>query len=293
MFRERINRRYQTLSPSFRRLADFLLSQHQRAAFMSASRLAHHLDVDVATVTRFAQTLGYEGFTELSREIQDQVLDEMRQARAPIADRLASAEGPLAQTLWHDWANLEKTIAHLRPEVAADAVAALRAARRIYVCAEGVGIGLALAFANYAAMIGLGPIVLSQGPFDTAIELKELGPEDVVIGIGFSSYAYLATRVLEYARQVGAKTIGIVGQASCTAGQAADFLLTATQDESTHLPSMTAMAAIVFALVYSLCMTDVEAYNQGLMRFQNTYTSLVEGTARGEVDTVDDLVHGF
>ena len=73
MFRERITRNYQSLSPSFKKIADFILTSHQRVAFLSASRLAKHLGVDVATVTRFAQQLGYDGYTQLIREIQEKV----------------------------------------------------------------------------------------------------------------------------------------------------------------------------------------------------------------------------
>ena len=44
MFRERITRSYQSLSPSFKKIADFILSSHQRVAFMSASRLMRGQD---------------------------------------------------------------------------------------------------------------------------------------------------------------------------------------------------------------------------------------------------------
>jgi DNA-binding MurR/RpiR family transcriptional regulator len=293
MFRERISRRYQQLSPSFRRLADFILNHHQRAAFMSASRLAQHLDVDVATVTRFAQTLGYEGFTELSREIQEQVLDEMRQARAPVTERLSSAQGQVAQMLWQDWANLEKTIAAIRPEVAADAISALRAARRVYICSEGVGAGLATAMANYLTMIKPGTVVLEKGPFDVALVLKDITREDVLIGLGFTNYAYTATKAMEYARKVGAKTIGIIAQASCPIGQVSDFLFVGTQSEDSYMPSLTGVAALLFALVYSLFMGEGVDYSQRLMDFQSTYAALTEGSPRGEVNVVPDLVSHF
>jgi len=290
MFRERISRRYQQLSPSFRRLADFILNHHQRAAFMSASRLAQHLDVDVATVTRFAQTLGYEGFTELSREIQEQVLDEMRQARAPMAERLSGAQGPVSQMLWQDWANLDKMISAIRPEVAADAVTAMKAARRIFICSEGVGGGIAVAMVSYLEMVKPGTVILNQGPFDMALLLKELTAEDVLIGIGFTSYAYAATKAMEYARKVGARTIGIIAQASCPIGHVSDFLFVGTQSDSAFLPSPTGVTAIMFALSYSLYMSDPDHYDQNRMGFQNAYAALTEGSDRGESDVVQDLV---
>jgi len=281
MFRERIGRKYSDLSPGFKKLADFILTSHQRVAFMSASRLARHLDLDVATVTRFSQALGYDGFTELIREIQEQVLDEMRQARIPVTDRLEAAKGSPLYTMWQDWTNIEQTIQEISPERIAVAVEILRAADHIYIVAEGGGIGLAQVMQSYLSMIRAGTIVLNQGPFDTAIALKNLTARDVVVGIGFTNYAYSATRALQHGRRVGAKTIGIVAQAGCPIAEWAEILFICSEVEGSFLPSPTGVMAIIFALVYALHLDKPEKYREELLHFQSTYDSLVEGTPRG------------
>jgi len=293
MFRERITRSYQSLSPSFKKIADLILSSHQRVAFMSASRLARYLGVDVATVTRFAQQLGYEGYTELIREIQEQVLTEMREARAPVTERLQAAKGPVAQTLWRDWANLEKTIQNIPAQEIEAAFLAIKSARRIYLVSEGTGAGLALATAVYLRMVKPDVFPLVQGPFDLALALKDLEPDDVVIGIGFTNYAYAATQALKLGRRVGARTIGIISQANCPIGEAAEILFTCAATEEGYLPSPTGVGAILFALVYSLILDDPEKYDRDLLRFQDAYARLTEDTARGEEDVVEDLLERF
>jgi DNA-binding MurR/RpiR family transcriptional regulator len=289
MFRERITRNYQSLSPSFKKIADFILTSHQRVAFMSASRLARHLGVDVATVTRFSQQIGYDGYIPLIREIQETVLDEMRKARAPLAERLQAAEGPFALTLWRDWANLERTIGNIPMDQAEKAIAALESARRIFIVSEGVGAGLAWAMGSYLKMIKPDVVVLGQGAFDSALALKGIGPEDVVVGIGFTNYAYAATRALELARKVGAKSIGVIAQADCPVGAEADLLLACSAAEEGYLPSLTCMGAILFSLVYSMYQHQQEDYSRELLRFQEAYADLTEGTARGEASVVEDL----
>ncbi|MGC9332818.1 MAG: MurR/RpiR family transcriptional regulator [Anaerolineae bacterium] len=293
MFRERITRQYPSLSPSFRKVADLILTSHQRAAFMSASRLAKHVGVDVATVTRFAQQLGYEGYVELVREIQESVLHEMRESRAPVLERLESAESPITQTLWRDWANLEKTIQNISVEDAQRAMEALRSARSIYIIAEGVGIGLAMVAQGYLKMLKPDVFVLGQGPFDTAMELKELTPQDVVIGIGYTSYAYGATQALQFANRIGALTIGIIGQADCPIGTQARLLFACSVTEKGYLPSPTCPGAILFAFIYNLYMGDPDTYNRKLIQFQELYANLTEGTARGDEEVVDDLLGLF
>lgn len=293
MFRERITRQYQSLSPSFKKIADYVLAAHQRVAFMSASRLAKSLGVDVATVTRFAQHLGYDGYTELIREIQEKVLAEMREARAPFSERMQAAEGPFAQTLWRDWANLEKTILNIPADEAEAAAAALRDARRIYLVGEGTAAGLVLAISAYLRMIKPDVVTITQGPFDAALALKEIQPSDLIIGIGFTSYAYAATQAIKYGRQAGAKTIGIISQADCPIGGVAEILLPCSSTEDGYIPSATCVSAILFALFYTLSLGDVDGYNRELLRFQDAYAVLTEGTARGEDDVVEDLIERF
>ncbi len=293
MFRERITRHYRSLSPSFKKIADFILTSHQRVAFMSASRLARHLGVDVATVTRFSQQIGYDGYVSLIREIQETVLEEMREARAPVVERLEKAKGPFAQTLWRDWANLEKTIGNIPMDQAEQAIAALQSARQIFVVSEGVGAGLASAMGSYLKMVRPEAVIVSQGPFDSALALKDIGPEDVVVGIGFTNYEYAATRALELARKAGAKSIGVIAQANCPIGAEADILLACSATEEGVLPSLACMGAILFSLVYSMFLSQQEGYHRELQRFQETYADLTKGTARGEEDVAEDLLGLF
>ncbi len=290
MFRERITRNYQSLSPSFKKIADFILTSHQRVAFMSASRLAKHLGLDVATVTRFSQQIGYEGYVELIREIQETVLEEMREARAPVTDRLDAAPGAFALTLWRDWANLEKTIQNISLEDAALAINAIRDARRVYLVAEGVAAGLAQVAASYLNMSKPDVRVLNQGAFDMALLLRDMTADDVLIGVGFTNYSLAATRAIELARKVGAKTIGVIAQADCPIGPAAEILFACSATEEGYLPSPTGASAILFALVYAFLMADPDAYHGDLLAFQDAYADLTKGTARGDEDVVEALI---
>ena len=282
MFRERITRQYQSLSPSFRRIADLILTNHERAAFMSASRLARHVGVDVATVTRFSQQLGYEGFVELIREIQEAVLEEMRESRAPIQERLESAPNPVARTLWRDWANLEKTIQQLPLDKAEEAAELLRTARRVYIVSEDAAAGLSAATQSYLSMIRRGVIALDHGPYSVALALKEVGPEDVIVGLGFSDYAHTATRALALGKKMGARTIGIIAQADCPIAGEAELLLSCAATEEGYLPSPTAMASILFALSYSLYASNLDAYGRELAQFEEVYADLTDGRPREE-----------
>jgi DNA-binding MurR/RpiR family transcriptional regulator len=58
MFQDRIRENYDGLTPGFRRLADFLMTNTLDAAFLTATELSRRVGVDPATVVRFAQEFG-------------------------------------------------------------------------------------------------------------------------------------------------------------------------------------------------------------------------------------------
>src|SRR5512136_1515759 len=90
-YEDRIRQERSNLSKSFAKLADFLLDSYVLAAFMTASELAHALNLDAATVVRFSQHLGYDGFPQLQREIRQRVKNDLllRPQQAGRADSVA------------------------------------------------------------------------------------------------------------------------------------------------------------------------------------------------------------
>jgi DNA-binding MurR/RpiR family transcriptional regulator len=56
------------------------IAQHYARLGRNQKRIAQRLEVDPATVTRFAQRLGYAGYPELLREVQELVKEELKAA---------------------------------------------------------------------------------------------------------------------------------------------------------------------------------------------------------------------
>ncbi len=69
MFKERI-REHDDLTPSFQRIAEYILDNTMEVAFLTATELSNKVDVDPGTVVRFAQEIGYSGSRDLLSEIQ-------------------------------------------------------------------------------------------------------------------------------------------------------------------------------------------------------------------------------
>lgn len=73
----RIEANYKKLSKMQKRIADYLLHEYKSALFLTCSELAKNSGVSEATVVRFANEIGYSGFTEMITELQNCIRKEI------------------------------------------------------------------------------------------------------------------------------------------------------------------------------------------------------------------------
>ena len=60
-----------TFSKGQKRIAQYIRENYDKAAFMTASRLGEAAQVSESTVVRFAAQLGYEGYPEMQKALQE------------------------------------------------------------------------------------------------------------------------------------------------------------------------------------------------------------------------------
>ena len=86
-----IERNMPTFSKGQKRIADYILQNYDKAAFMTASKLGKLSGVSESTVVRFASELGYDGYPSMQRALQ-----EMIRSRLTSTQRIqaAACRGP-------------------------------------------------------------------------------------------------------------------------------------------------------------------------------------------------------
>ena len=65
----RINQHYNSFSKGQKLLANYIIDNYDRAAFITASKMGRTVGVSESTVVRFAYALGYDGYPALQRSL--------------------------------------------------------------------------------------------------------------------------------------------------------------------------------------------------------------------------------
>lgn len=247
-YEERIRKVRESLSPSFARLADFLLDSYAEASFLTATELAHTLDLDPATVVRFSQKIGYPGYPELQREIRQKLKDQL------LARREAEPGTPVAacDAALKDVAQaLELTRRGFSSQAAQGLLNALDGAKRIVVLAEGLAYTPARTLAAWLEAAGYAVSVAGNGVTEMARAVAGIRKGDLLLTVIVDEQTPFIARAMAEAHAAGVKTAALVASPSARAVAQADLLLSAHATDEPAIGSIL-IQSLVYALVRML-----------------------------------------
>jgi len=245
-YEERIRQERSNMSKSFARLADFLLDSYIEAAFMTASELAHSLNLDAATVVRFSQHLGYDGFPKLQREIRQRVKDDL--LIRPLQAGVAKSTPGIAATAMNEVAvALEQTRISLNTEVLDNLVEKMAKSRRIVIMAEGPAQPTAYSLLLTMEQGGFPGFIARSGIADLARTVNTSNAHDLLLAMEIAGQSPYIARAMGEAQVKGIPTAAIVASASLASARYADYVLTAQSHPSIGV-GMVLLEAIVYTI---------------------------------------------
>src|SRR4051794_18714143 len=228
----KIEQAQQTFSPNDRRIADYLLVAYPQTAWGTVEEVARGASVSKSAIVRFASRLGYEGFQQLQRELQDDFSELLTSPARLVEQRTRADAHVVASGLELAVANLEYTFERLNASQRINEVA-----RRIIACRgrivilgmrKSFGLAAYLEYLLAAARPGVELVRPDSAAFPGG--LADLTPDDILIAIIVRRYTRAALQAMEYARAAGVHVVAITDTVAGPAAARADVVLTATSD---------------------------------------------------------------
>ena len=131
---QRIKNSYSTLSKGQKKIANLILHDYDKAAYLTASRLGHLVGVSESTVVRFAGELGYEGYSEFQHAVQELVRIKLTpNQRIEITKQRIGRADILESVMESDIGKIRYTLDNLNREAFTTSVDSILSAKKIYV----------------------------------------------------------------------------------------------------------------------------------------------------------------
>ena len=190
-----IGRRFAGLSRQLQRIARFALERPQDVALDTVAAAASKAEVQPSAMVRFAQAMGYDGYTDMQRIFRDRLVQRSGSYRERIASlRRAAPALSRPKAVLHDFVadsitHLSHMEEHVAPERLEHAVALLAGAKRIHVLAQRRAFPVACYLAYALGQLEL-PVSLLDGVGGMVREqARGLRAGDVLVAVSFRNYS--------------------------------------------------------------------------------------------------------
>lgn len=276
VYTERIREARPKLSKSFKRLADYILDSYIQAALMTASELAHEVNVDAATVVRFAQALNYSGFPELQDEIKDRVLSDLH-LDTKEEDDDNSVQAVMDSGFQGFAQSLERTRRLLDFQAAAQLAAKIQNSDTLIFLSPYRYRGHAQFFLDELGKFGLRSQFQPPEPIEIAKALAAASQDYFLLVLDLEGSSKIFAAALNQAEKFGLSTGALVGAPSFESARKAQTVLeirAAEEGESEVL----LMAAIFESLLNLLRLEIPDEINDYEKREKSSYKNLSSKT---------------
>ena len=251
---DRLNDTGKRWSKGQKRIAAYIRDSYDKAAFMTAAKLGSTVGVSESTVVRFATSIGYEGYPEMRRAMQEMVRSRMTSVqRIEVAGDMMDGSNALKTVMESDIGNLQSTLEKLDSGSFSAAVYAIETAKHLYIVGMRSSMALASFLGFYMNLLVENVRTIQDTTANEVFEqLMHIGPGDVYIGISYPRYSSGSYRAMEFARRRGATVIAITDNDSSPFAQLAHIRLFAGSDMVSFLDSLVAPMSLINALIVAV-----------------------------------------
>ncbi len=268
-----IKEKKEELSKSHKKIADYIIQNYEKAAYMTAAKLAKNTGVSEATVVRFAEKLGFSGYPEFQKNLSGYAKGKLTSIqRIELAYEKMGESSVPQRVLKSDIMHIEKTLENIDIEQFERAADAISSAKRIYI----TGVRSAAALADFAGfylhlIFDNVRIIKSTGGDDLFEQIMNVGEGDVFIGISFPRYSKNTIKALEYAKKNNATVIGITDSKNSPVASMSNYCLFAECDTTSFVDSLTAAISLINALIASVGLKNRELVHKSFERLEKIW----------------------
>ncbi len=259
-FSQLISTRFNDLTKSEKRIANFLRKNQEESAFLPASEIAKRLSLSEATLVRFARTLGFPSYPSMRAALQENFrrrvshsarlrgrLDDLREG-GDLFERLTATE---IDYLTQGLESIERTDMN-------KAVQLLREHERIFVFGLGPSISLVDLMEIRLRRFGKDVIPLKSSGREIVESILMLNDRDLLFVICFFDQNPALKLILEYGADVGCPIIMLTDTLDAMLGDRVDVCLAARRGPMGKFHSLVVPMTVINALLLSLASEDEE-----------------------------------
>lgn len=271
-----IDEQYKEFSKTNKIISNYIKSNFMNASFLTIRELSESMGVSTASISRFVNKLGFNGYQDFQKEIQNMVKIEVqphREIKNSILVR--NKEHILHDLIDQNIKNLQDINSDELYEEFDKAVEMIRWDRKVYIL--GLRSSYTLAHHLYYMLSKYKPNIelIELGAGNTFDNLAFIEDDDMLISICFSKYSRNTIEITEYFNRMGNSIIAITDSYYSPTSKLGDVSLIVQNRHTTFsfVSGMTIINALAVAVGQKYNDKSMERikYNEAVLKENSVY----------------------
>ena len=258
-----IQRRFETLSPHLKRIAEYALADPNRFALQTVATTAQAIQVQPSTLVRFAKLFDYSGFSELQKVFRARLTEAADNFRHQVGEHrivLGEADSRNPATILHALADASVlAIDRLKHDLEADtlrrALRMLEKARFICVLGQRQAFPIAASLSLGLLKLGRRCQLLDSGAGMLPQHIANLTPDDLLVAVGLAEFSRTVLETIPQARRRGVPVLAISNSQTNPLARNSSLSLVVRDPEMHRFEPLAPYIVLAQTLVVALAMT--------------------------------------
>jgi DNA-binding MurR/RpiR family transcriptional regulator len=247
--KEKIQNRYKDLPKNQKRIADYFIDNSDSIPFLNVQEVSQATNASVASIVRFAQRIGFSGYSELRDAIAESLQNQLSGKMIfPLFDKQRVKEDLLTAVANQDIKNINDTLSLIERDNFRKAVKQIDKANRVFTAGLGISYLLAEILAYQLAQVGIDAAVFKHNYTIFHEQIMFLNKNDLIIAFSFPPYSKETIEACEYAKSKDIRIISITNKEASPVTHFSDINLVVQSENMLYTNSFAAISVVINAI---------------------------------------------
>jgi DNA-binding MurR/RpiR family transcriptional regulator len=245
----RIRKKYRTLPHNQKKIADFFIDNLDLIPFLSVHEAAKATSSSIASIVRFTQRIGYDGYgglrehagTAIQKHLKNEILFPVSHPKTFKKDTLTSIAS-------QDIGNINQTVELIERDMFHHVTDALLHADRVFAAGLGISFLMAQILTYQLNQIGIEASPLRHGSASFAEQFLYFRKKDILVVFSFPPYSKETVELAKQCHSRDVQVIAITNKSTAPITFYANHCLIVKSENKLFTNSFAAIAVIINAI---------------------------------------------
>jgi DNA-binding MurR/RpiR family transcriptional regulator len=255
--KDKIQNKFEELPKNQRKIADYFVDNFDKVSFLTVHDISLATGASVASVVRFAQRIGFSGFSELREAIADSLQNHLSNLQNfSILDKRKVEKDILTSVANLDIKNINDTLNIIEREVFDHSINMILNSNRVFTAGLGISYLLAEILAYQLNQVAVDAAAFKNNYCPFSEQIPSLNKKDLIIMFSFPPYSKDTIEAAKIALERKIKLIAITNKEASPITLFSKVNLIVHSENMLFTNSFAAISVLINALATSVALKN-------------------------------------